>query len=240
MQRAGLSRRTLHLRVSAGRAFFRYLLERREISVNPFAGLAAPPFRRSLPRFLTEKQTERFLEGPRRRLEAGRVTPMEACRDQLVFELLYGAGLRVSELVALTYRQVDLRNGTARILGKGQKERLTPIGRVALELLKQFRAEFAPEADGDTSVLGSVCGRPVSASWVQRRMKGYLADADLPLDLTPHKLRHSFATHLVNAGADLRVVQELLGHASLSTTQVYTHVSLQRLKDAHRKAHPRG
>lgn len=239
MQRAGLSRRTLHLRVSAGRAFFRYLLERRVIATNPFSGLAAPPFRRSLPKFLTEKQAERFLEGPRRRLEAGALTPMEACRDQLVFELLYGAGLRISELVALTYRQIDLRTGSARILGKGQKERLAPIGRVALELVKRFRAEFAPEARPEDSVLGAVCGRPVTAGWVQRRMKTYLAEAELPLDLTPHKLRHSFATHLVNAGADLRVVQELLGHASLSTTQVYTHVSLQRLKEAHRKAHPR-
>lgn len=238
-QRTGISRRTLHLRVSAGRALFRHLLRRQQVQANPFTGLSVPAFRKPLPKFLTERQVVRFLEGPRRRLDAGLIEPWEACRDQLTFELLYGAGLRVSELVALTYGQIDRSQGLARVLGKGQKERLCPLGRAAMRVLEHFRREFAGASGPDDAVIVASGGKPVSATWVQRRMKVYLREAELPPDLTPHKLRHSFATHLVNAGADLRVVQELLGHSSLATTQIYTHVGLQRLKDAHRQAHPR-
>lgn len=239
-QRTGISRRTLHLRISAGRSFFRYLLQRRAVSASPFTGLSVPAFRKPLPKFLTERQMVLFLEGPRRRLEAGAIEPWEACRDLLVFELLYGAGLRVSELVDLRHGRIDRQNGLARIVGKGRKERLCPLGKGALAALERFRRDFAVATGPEDPVLVKSGGGPVTAGWVQRRMKIYLREAELPLDLTPHKLRHSFATHLLNAGADLRIVQELLGHASLGTTQVYTHVSLQRLKDVHRRAHPRG
>jgi integrase/recombinase XerC len=193
-----------------------------------------------LPKFLTEKQVTRFLEGPSRRLEAGENTPFEASRDQLIFELLYGAGLRISELVGLRYEHVDLSTGVLRIKGKGGKERLAPMGEMATRALRLHREEFIENPEPTDPVVAVNGKKPLSAGWVQRRMKVYLALADLPLDLTPHKLRHSFATHLLNAGADLRVVQELLGHGQLSTTQVYTHVGLDRLKDAHRAAHPRG
>lgn len=238
-QRSGLSRRTVHLHISAVRSFFRDLRERGAVSSNPLQGLSLPAFRKPLPKFLTERQAESFLEGPRRLLDAGTIDGFEACRDQLVFELLYGAGLRVSELVGLRYRSVDLKSGALRVKGKGKKERLAPIGAAALAVLTEFRRRFAEGTDPDDFVVVKTGRFPVTPLWVQQRMKRYLKLAGLPNDLTPHKLRHSFATHMVNAGADLRVVQELLGHASLSTTQVYTHVGLQRLKQAHQDAHPR-
>jgi integrase/recombinase XerC len=238
-QRAGLSRRTVHLHMSAVRSFFRDLRRRGEVESNPLQGLSLPAFRKPLPKFFTERQAETFLEGPRRLLEAGEITAFEACRDQLIFELLYGAGLRISELVNLRYAAVEPGSGVLRVRGKGNKERLAPIGEAALALLREFRRRFASgTAPGDPVVVSNTA-RPLTPLWVQRRMKRYLALAGLPADLSPHTLRHSFATHLLNAGADLRVVQELLGHSSLSTTQVYTHVGLQRLKDAHRQAHPR-
>ncbi len=239
-QRDGISRRTLHLRVSSARTFFRYLLKQKKVQTNPFTGLSVPAFRKPLPKFLTERQVERFLEGPRIRLEAGEITPYEACRDQLLFELLYGAGLRISELVGLRHGRIEASSGIARILGKGGKERLCPLGDTAMAVLMQMRRDFPDTVGPEKPVVSGANGRLVDAEWVQRRMKVYLKLAGLPLDLTPHKLRHSFATHLVNAGADLRIVQELLGHSSLATTQVYTHVGLKRLKDAHRAAHPRG
>ncbi len=239
-QRAGKSRRTLHLHMSALRSFYRYLLKQGLVESNPIRGIAIPAFRTPLPKFLTEKQVKHFLEGPSRKLAAGELTPHEAARDQLIFELLYGAGLRISELVGLTHRHVDLSQGVLRIHGKGGKERLAPMGQTAKELLKDYIRSFAEATGGNDPVLTLSGSAPLTAYWVQRRMKVYLELAGLPLDLTPHKLRHSFATHLLNAGADLRVVQELLGHGQLSTTQVYTHVGLGRLKDAHKAAHPRG
>ncbi len=237
LQRSGRGKRTVHLHASALRRFYRFLLQRGRVSRNPFAGVALPRLSRPLPVFLTEAQARRFLEGPLRQLRSGEIDRSEALRDQLAFELLYGGGLRVSELVGLTWGCVDIRSGVARILGKGGKERLVPLGMVAQALLRDSAAGRRPPAA--EPVLPAVDGRPVSAAWVQRRMKRYLALAGLPANLTPHKLRHSFATHLLNAGADLRAVQELLGHASLSTTQVYTHVGIRRLKEAHQKAHPR-
>jgi len=239
VQRAGISRRTLHLRLSAARSFFRYLLKEGVVSTNPFVGLSVPAYRKPLPQFLTETQVTLFLEGPRLELKAGNLDPFEASRDQLIFELIYGAGLRIGELIGLCFKDVDEKNGVARILGKGGKERMCPLGTVAITLLRGFKEAFLVDAEWGDPVISGVKGKPLSASWVQRRMKYYLKIAGLPMDLTPHKLRHSFATHLLNAGADLRVVQELLGHSSLSTTQIYTHVGLKRLKDAHSQAHPR-
>jgi integrase/recombinase XerC len=145
----------------------------------------------------------------------------------------------VSELAGLNYGDVDFRRGVARIRGKGNKERLCPLGKIAMRVLKKFRQEFSTSSGyEDPVVLGNKKLR-IRVRQVQLLVKKYLALADLPLDLTPHKIRHSFATHLLNHGADLRLVQDLLGHSSLSTTQIYTHVALGRLKEAHRKAHPR-
>ena len=154
-------------------------------------------------------------------------------------ELLYGAGLRVSELVGLNHGEVEIREGIARVTGKGRKQRVCPLGRVACAVLEKFRDEFAPGAGPSDPVLCSAGGGRMTVRAVQLMLKRHLALAGLPLDLTPHKLRHSFATHLLNAGADLRIVQELLGHAQLATTQVYTHVSIARLKEVYDRAHPR-
>jgi integrase/recombinase XerC len=154
-------------------------------------------------------------------------------------ELLYGGGLRVSELVGLNYAQLDLESGVARVLGKGRKERLCPLGRVATAVLAKWRVEFARDTSPTAPVVVTVKHDRMPVRSVQLMLKRHLALADLPPDLTPHKLRHSYATHLLNAGADLRLVQELLGHASLNTTQIYTHVSTARLKEIYNQAHPR-
>ena len=181
----------------------------------------------------------KLLEGPQRLLENESLDAFTACRDRLAMELLYGAGLRVSELTGLNYGAVDLENGLARVVGKGRKERLCPLGRVATALLQKFRREFAQQSGVHAPVLVNARHDRLPIRQVQLILKRYLALAGLPMDLTPHKLRHSYATHLLNAGADLRLVQELLGHAQLATTQVYTHVSVARLKEIYAKAHPR-
>jgi integrase/recombinase XerC len=198
-----------------------------------------PKLEKRLPQFLTEEQMKRLLAGPQRLLENAAVGSHVAWRDRLAMELLYGGGLRVSELAALTFGAVDFSSGVARVRGKGNKERLCPLGRVALAVLKKFRDDFARDAAPARVVLTNPDGSPMNVRAVQLMLKRYLALAGLPLDLTPHKLRHSYATHLLNAGADLRLVQELLGHAQLATTQVYTHVSVARLKEIYAKAHPR-
>ncbi len=232
-------RRTLHNHVSGLRAFFKYWRRHGRLARDPFAGLSLPKLEKRLPKFLTEAQMKLLLEGPRRLLENESVDAFTAWRDRLVMELLYGAGLRVSELAGLNYASVDFDSGVARVLGKGRKERVCPLGRVALAVLTKWRREFARATGPDDPVVVNARHERLPVRQVQLLLKRYLALAGLPMDLTPHKLRHSYATHLLNAGADLRFVQELLGHASLSTTQVYTHVSAARLKDVYAKAHPR-
>jgi len=232
-------RRTLHLHVSGLRAFFKYWLKHGRVTRNPFVGVPLPKLEKRLPKFLTEDQMKRLLSGPTRLLENESSDAFVAWRDRLAMELLYGGGLRVSELVALNYGGIDLESGVARVLGKGKKERLCPLGAVAIAVLKKFKNEFAQDTSFAAPVLVTAQKKRMPVRQVQLMLKRYLSLADLPLDLTPHKIRHSYATHLLNAGADLRLVQELLGHVSLNTTQVYTHVSVARLKEIYAKAHPR-
>jgi len=232
-------RRTLHNHVSGLRSFYRYWQRREKVARNPFAGVPLPKLEKTLPKFLTETQMKKLLAGPQRLLANESADAFTAWRDRLAMELLYGGGLRVSELVALKYGAVDDSAGAVRVLGKGGKERICPVGAVAMAVLKKFRAEFARDTGPDASVLVTAAHRRMTPGAVQKLLKRYLALADLPMDLSPHKLRHSYATHLLNAGADLRAVQELLGHASLATTQVYTHTSVARLKEIYAKAHPR-
>lgn len=239
-QRSGISRRTIHLHLSAGRSFFRYLIQQGIAKTNPLATVKAPRFTKPLPKFLTEKEMERFLEGPMKLLGEDQITPRQALLDQMVFEVLYAAGLRISELVGWTYSQVDLRSRIIRIKGKGGRTRLVPYGPTLEQLLQAWTRYHRGEYQSTDPVLCFVGGKPLTPVWVQRRMKLYLRLAELPKDLTPHKIRHSYATHILNAGADLRLVQELLGHQSLSTTQIYTHLDMRRLKDAHRRSHPHG
>jgi integrase/recombinase XerC len=232
-------RRTLHNHVSGLRAFFNFWLRRKRLLRNPFLGVPLPKLEQRLPKFLTEDQMLKLLAGPQRLLENETIDAFTACRDRLVMELLYGAGLRVSELTGLNYGSVDMEAGVARVLGKGQKERLCPLGKIATALVLKFRNEFARDSGPDAPVLVTRGHERLPIRQVQLLLKRYLALAELPMDLSPHKLRHSYATHLLNAGADLRLVQELLGHAQLATTQVYTHVSVARLKEIYAKAHPR-
>jgi integrase/recombinase XerC len=232
-------RRTLHNHISGLRTFFKYWLRHEKVRRNPLTGVPLPKLEKRLPQFLTEEQMKRLLAGPQRLLENQSLDAFTAWRDRLTMELLYGAGLRVSEVVGLNYGDVDLDAGVARVMGKGRKERLCPLGRVALEVLMKFKTELAPRVGVDAPILCNPNGARVNVRSVQLMLKRYLALAGLPHDLTPHKLRHSYATHLLNAGADLRLVQELLGHSQLATTQVYTHVSIARLQEIYAKAHPR-
>lgn len=232
-------RRTLHNHASGLRAFYKFWLRRGKVETNPLVGLALPKLEKRLPQFLTEKQMVRLLEGPQRLLENEAVDAFTAWRDRLVMELIYGGGLRVSEATGLDYGRIDFGAGTARVLGKGRKERLCPLGKTAMAVLAKWKNEYARDVSVGAPVLVNARHGRLPVRQVQLLLKRYLALAELPLDLTPHKLRHSYATHLLNAGADLRLVQELLGHASLATTQVYTHVSIARLQDVYRKAHPR-
>jgi len=232
-------RRTLHNHVSGLRALFRFWLRKGRLKANPFAGIVLPKLEKRLPKFLTEEQMKLLLEGPGREARAGSLTAREALRDRLVMELIYGGGLRVSEAAALCHGNIDPSDGVARVLGKGSKERLCPLGRVAMQVYQEWLAGHASGRGLLDPVLEGKPGVRISVREVQRLLKRYLSLAGLPMDITPHKLRHSYATHLLNAGADLRVVQEMLGHSSLNTTQVYTHVSVARLKEAYAKAHPR-
>ena len=236
---SALDRRTLHNHASALRAFFKFWIRHGRVRRNPLTGMPLPKLEKRLPQFLTEEQMKALLAGPQRLLENESIDPFVAWRDRLAMELLYGGGLRVSELVNLDHGDIDLTNGVARVLGKGRKERLCPLGRVALAVVKKFTQEFARDSGPRAAVTVNPDQTRMTVRAVQLMLKRYLALAELPLDLTPHKLRHSYATHLLNAGADLRLVQELLGHASLNTTQIYTHVSVARLKDIYNKAHPR-
>ncbi len=232
-------RRTLHNHVSGLRAFYRYWMQRGRLERNPFAGAPLPKLQRALPKFLTESQSATLLDGPMLLLKNKSLAAHDAWRDRLVLELLYGGGLRVSEVVALNYGAVDFSAGSARVLGKGRKERICPLGATAMKVLAKFRDEFARGHGPADPVVVTAPGRRMTVRAVQLLVKKYLALADLPMDLSPHKLRHSFATHLLNSGADLRTVQELLGHANLTTTQIYTHTSVARLKEIYAKAHPR-
>ena len=234
------SKRTLHNHVSALRTFFRYWIRHGRVRVNPFTGVALPKLDRPLPKFLTETQIRRLLDGPMRLLENEAISPFLAWRDRLMMELLYGGGLRISELAALNYGNIDLGNGVARVTGKGGKERLCPLGAVGLACVRKFRDQFARKTDNEDPVVPADDGvKRMYPRKAQLLLKRYLALADLPMDMSPHKIRHSYATHLLNNGADLRLVQELLGHANLSTTQIYTHVSIGRLQEIYRRAHPR-
>ncbi|MBC2602246.1 tyrosine-type recombinase/integrase [Puniceicoccus vermicola] len=233
------SRRTLHNRVAGIRAFYRYHRERQAVPRNPFSSLSLPKLEKNLPRFLTETQIRLFLEGPMRLLKEESISDFEAWRDRAALELLYGAGLRISELVGADVGKLELGRGLIRVLGKGNKERIVPIGKVASHCVKQHLHLSHREGARSGPVVIHASGKGVSTRWLQLRMKKYLALAELPQDLSPHKLRHSFATHLLDGGADIRSVQELLGHASLSTTQIYTHTSIGRLQEVYRQAHPR-
>lgn len=234
----GLDRRTVHNRIAALRSFYRWGIKQGKWKTSPFKNISLPRLTRKLPVFLTEAQTERLLDSPKTREENG-LPFARAHRDSLLLELLYGAGLRVSELCGITWENVDWENGLIRIFGKGRKERLCPPGEVAMKKLQDYKNANAIADNKNGFVFKNTHGGKLNPREVQLLLKDYLKIAGLPSDITPHKLRHTFATHLVGRGANLRAVQELMGHKSPVTTQIYAHLTLGKLQDAYKKAHPR-
>ena len=223
--------------LSGVRGFYRWLLERGVLEADPTLDLSSPRTGRPLPDVLTERDVEALLAAP------DLDTPL-GLRDRAMLETLYACGLRVSELVGLTLGQVNLRQGVVRILGKGSKERLVPLGEEALAWIRRWleegRGELLGGNRGSDVLFPSQRGRAMTRQTFWHRIRAHAATAGITRHLSPHTLRHAFATHLLDHGADLRVVQLLLGHADLSTTQIYTHVAQARLKQLHAEHHPRG
>ena len=234
--RAGKSARSAARLLSCLRNFYRHLLREGRIAADPTLQVQSPRIGRALPRSLGEEDVDRLLAAP----DAGTAIGL---RDRAMLELLYACGLRVSELVTLELGRVNLGQGVVRIMGKGSRERLVPVGDEALAWLGRYLREARPQLvpEGSSTMLfpgrgGAALTR--QAFW--HRIKQHAAAAGITKPLSPHTLRHAFATHLLNHGADLRVVQMLLGHSDLSTTQIYTHVARERLKQLHAAHHPRG
>jgi integrase/recombinase XerC len=243
--RSNSSRAALRLRFSALRSFYKFLIRGGLVAASPIKNLALPKLEKRLPRFLTVEQLRTLLKMPaaelQREADERKVDASMYFRDAAILEVIYSCGLRISELCQLCAGDVDWDNQVIRVRGKGKKERLAPVGVPALEAVRAYwrlrgyvPSEHMPVFTG----LGTRVA-PLTARIIQLRLKRYLLAAGLDSRLTPHKLRHSFATHLLDAGADLRSVQELLGHAHLVTTQVYTHLSTERLKKVYDTAHPR-
>lgn len=245
--RRALGRSPIHLRFSALRTFYRFLHREQLIQEIPLRNLSLPKPEKRLPVFVSAEQMSALLEAPLRQLERERTAekkPVEGFsyhRDAALMETIYSSGLRISEACGLRVGDIDLGERALRVLGKGRKERLVPLGRPAAAALERYWTATGhprtPESPAFPKRRGDA--HAVLPGEIQRRLKQYLATAGLDPSLTPHKLRHSFATHLLDRGADLRSVQELLGHARLSSTEVYTHVSTERLRKAYNSAHPR-
>lgn len=236
----GLKTRSISRKLSAVRGFFRYLRESQIIDKDPSVHVDAPKYGQRVPKVLDLDEVEALLDAP------DRTTP-EGCRDRAMIEVLYATGLRVTELVNLQQREVDLRGGVVRIIGKGGKQRLVPLGDVAIDhvdgYLEWARGSLLANSGGPGSTSDLFVTRRGSAMTRQafwKNIKRYATAAGITKDVSPHKLRHSFATHLLEHGADLRVVQSLLGHSDITTTQIYTHVAQERLKQLHEEHHPRG
>jgi integrase/recombinase XerC len=231
---------TMKKKVSAIRSFFKFLLKRRIIDQNPASGLRSPKIAKSLPRFLTVEQAFRVMDAPLK--EEKRARPLKA-RDQALLETLYGTGVRVSELAGMNLDHCDFTELEVRVLGKGGKERIVPLGKSAVESIQAYLPERGPllekAKEGDPDALWlSRNGRRLSVRQVQNIVRRHGTLGAGRGDLHPHAMRHTCATHLLDAGADLRSIQELLGHSSLSTTQKYTHVSVDRLMEVYDRAHP--
>jgi site-specific recombinase XerD len=243
--RGKLSRAAIQLRFSALRSFYKFLIREGVLDTSPVKNLSLPKLEKRNPVFLTVKQFEALADAPAKEMIAASKTEnFDAAiyfRDAAILEVIYSCGLRVSELCQLRAGDLDWPQQMARVRGKGKKERLVPIGQPALDAITEFwkQARFSPAPEMPVFWASAKNIRPLSPRTVQLRLKKYLRSAGLDPNLTPHKLRHSFATHILDAGADLRSVQELLGHAHLATTQVYTHITTERLKRAYQKSHPR-
>jgi integrase/recombinase XerD len=232
----GIGNRSSARILSSLRRFYGYYLRENSITIDPTALIESPHIGRPLPISLSENDVELLLNAPE-------VTHALGFRDKTMLEMLYATGLRVSELVSLKFEQVSFRQGVVRITGKGNKERLVPVGEEAMSWLENYMSEARKTLLGERQcdylfVTNRAAGMTRQAFW--HVIKRHAKKAGVKKELSPHTLRHAFATHLLNHGADLRVVQLLLGHSDLSTTQIYTHIARERLKDLHSKYHPRG
>jgi integrase/recombinase XerC/integrase/recombinase XerD len=231
-----LGRATIRLHFAALRSYFKWLSRRRGWQSNPLADVQLPKQEKKLPVVLTLTQIEEMLALPLSLPKDKQAPVWGAERDVAVLELFYSTGMRLSELVAINVEDVDTYSDTVRVLGKGRKERLCPIGSPAMQAIQRYRQKASVQSG---PLFRSKLGRRITTRAVTDIVEKYWKQSGLPIHITPHKFRHSFATHLLNNGADLRSVQSLLGHASLSTTQIYTHVSTQRMKEVYEAAHPR-
>ncbi len=222
--------------LSSLRRFYAYLLREKKIEVDPVALIDAPKLGRSLPKTLTEEDVESLLDAPD-------ISTLLGLRDRVLLEVLYATGLRVSELVGLQLTEINLQQGVLRVTGKGNKERLVPLGEEAINWLEKYisntRADLLKGQVTD-ALFVTTRGAAMTRQAFWYLIKRYAVQAEIASTISPHTLRHAFATHLLNHGADLRVVQMLLGHSDLSTTQIYTHVAQARLKSLHSQHHPRG
>jgi integrase/recombinase XerC len=231
----GASRATQGRKLACLRSFYRYLGRAGRCTSNPVAGIRTPRPDRSLPTFLSVPQVEQVIDAAGADHAPGSA---RAARDAALIETLYGGGLRVGELVAIDDDDLDLASGVVRVRGKGKKERIAPLGGAAIAAIGEYMA-VRTRREGQRALFVNRLGRRLSARSVARLVLALRRRLGLPERTTPHSFRHSFATHLLDRGADLRSVQELLGHASLATTQVYTHVTAERMQRAYRSAHPR-
>ncbi len=254
LQKSGLAASSSGRKLSSLRSFYKYLLRSGHVRLNPFAGLLLPKKGKRLPKVLSRDEVERLLVAPAEMAKTETLPDAPTARlfseyahvrDAAILEVLYSSGMRVSECTQLRDRDVDPYSGTAKVAGKGKKERLCLLGGPAqraleksLELRDRYRIALGKSGPAP-SLFVNRFGGPLTSRSVERLLKKYLAHAELQHSYSPHTLRHSFATHMLDAGADLRSVQELLGHASLSTTQIYTHVTIERLKEVYDQAHPR-
>lgn len=236
LMKQGFSRATIRLRFASLRSFYKFLVLRRGLARSPVAEIQLPKPERGLPVILTIKQIDELLNMPLRDEPDKKTLPWIPQRDAAILELFYSCGLRISELLALDVVHVDFISETVKVKGKGSKERIVPVGGPALTAIQRYRQQAAVVSG---PLFLSTRHRRITQQAVDQLLKKYLKRSSIQFTISPHKLRHSFATHLLDAGADLRSVQELLGHASLASTQIYTHVTKERLKQAYDTAHPR-
>ena len=233
----GFSSRSTARSLSSLRAFYSHLTVRHNLKEDPTSRVESPKLGRSLPKTLSEEEVERLIQAPDVDDDIG-------LRDRAMLELIYACGLRVSELISLDILNINLRQGVIRVIGKGEKERLVPMGEEALHWVERYinksRPNFIKADNKITEVFLSKRGKAMTRQTFWYRLKEYAQLASINKELSPHTLRHAFATHLINHGADLRTVQLLLGHSSLSTTQIYTEVARHRMKELHNEHHPRG
>lgn len=240
LHRRGISKSSVSRKLASLRAFFKFLLQKGKIEIDPTLGISGPKQEKKLPKYLRDDQIEALMLCPDTSNSLG-------LRDVAILEVMYATGVRVSELVKMNLRDVDLRAGEIRVLGKGSKERIVLLGRAAQEALhayleagrRKLLASRGSEGEREDAVFLNKYGCRISARSIFRLLEKYFVRVSDEMKISPHVLRHTFATHMLERGADLRSIQELLGHSSISTTQVYTHVSRERLRQVYESAHPR-